>query len=102
MAIDDKPAQLLIGSWYENIRHRRYEVVAYDEDTELLEMQYFDGAVTAIELNEWQETVLAEIAPPEGLGGVFDDLTGDGPGDTERSQRPEDGDGPWNEIDQEL
>jgi hypothetical protein len=99
MAIDDRPQQPLVGSWYEDLRNRRYEVVAYDEDTGLLAVQYFDGSVSEFELGDWQETVLAEIAPPENLGGAFDDLTADDFGDTERPRRPEDWDGPWNEID---
>ena len=102
MAIDDRPREPLIGSWYEDIRSRRYEVVAYDEDTALVELQYFDGAVTELELSDWQDTVLTEIAPPEDVGGAFDDLTKDDLGDTERPQRPEDWDGPWNELDNET
>ena len=102
MAIDDRPVQPLIGSWYEDIRNRRYEVVAYDDDTALVEVQYFDGAVAEYDLSDWQETVLAEIAPPEDVSGAFDDLVEDDFGDTERPRRPEDWDGPWNELDNET
>ncbi len=101
MAIDDRPQQPRIGSWYEDVQNRRFEVVAFDEDTDLLEVQYFDGAVTEFELSDWPDAVLAEIAPPEDFGGAFDDLVADDLGDTERPRRPEDWDGPWNEIDNE-
>lgn len=101
MAIDDRPVQPLVGSWYEDTLGRRHEVVAYDEDAELVEVQYFDGVISEYELGDWQERVMVEIAPPEDLGGAFDDLTEDDFGDTERPRRPQDWDGVWSELDKD-
>ena len=101
MAIYDEPPKPEIGSWYEDRRQRKFEVVAYDEDKELIEIQYFDGNVGELELSEWRERVLVEIAPPEDWAGAYDKVEPDDLGDTERPRRPEDWDGPWYELDQE-
>ena len=39
-----------IGSWHENRRNRQFEVVAYDAHEQLVEIQYFDDAISELEL----------------------------------------------------
>jgi hypothetical protein len=76
-------------------------VVAFDEDAGLVEVQYFDGDVSELDLEVWRETVIEQIAAPEDWTGPFDDLEADDLGDTEKPRHPEDWDGPWNELDRE-
>ena len=90
-----------VGSWYRDRRGRRFEVVAYDEDTALVEVQYFDGDVSEMDMDMWEELVVESIEEPEDWTGPFDDLEADDLGDTERPNHPQDWDGPWNEIDRE-
>lgn len=101
MASFDPPESPTIGSWYEDQRKRRFEVVAFDEEAELVEIQYFDGDVSELELDDWRERVVAEIAAPEDWAGAYDGVESDEMGDTEKPMHPEDWDGPWNELDQE-
>ena len=98
---DDEMNLPEIGTWYRDVRGRRFEVVAFDEDRGLAEVQYFDGDVSELELDVWRQTVVERIAEPEDWTGPFDDLEEDDLGDTERPRRPEDWDGPWNELDRE-
>jgi hypothetical protein len=101
MAIEDGPGLPRVGSWYQDRQGRRFEVVAYEEEAGLAEVQYFDGDVSELDMEVWDETVIESIAAPEDWTGPFDDLDADDLGDTERPRRPEDWDGPWNELDQE-
>ena len=90
-----------VGTWYRDRRGRRFEVVAYDEDAGLVDVQYFDGDVSELDMDMWEELVVEAIEEPEDWSGPFDDLGTDDMGDTERPPHPEDWDGPWNEIDRE-
>lgn len=102
MAIeDDGPGLPRIGCWYRDNRRRRFEVVAFDDETGLIEVQYFDGDVSELDLDIWGETVVEQIAAPEDWTGPFDDLEADDLGDTERPMRPQDWDGPWDELDED-
>ena len=102
MAIDDDEiGSPEVGAWYRDSRGRRFEVVAFDEDAALVEVQYFDGDVSELDLDVWRQTVIEQIAAPEDWTGPFDDLESDDLGDTEQPMRPEDWDGPWNELDRE-
>ena len=102
MAIDDEgmvPPR--VGAWYRDTRGRRFEAVAVDEGERLVEVQYFDGDVSELDFEAWEQTVVEEIAAPEDWTGPFDDVESDDLGDTERPMRPQDRDGPWNELDRE-
>lgn len=90
-----------VGQWYVDREGHELEVVAVDETEEVVEVQFFDGAIEEYDLDSWSELVLEPIDPPEDWSGPFDDLEADDLGDTEKPRRPEDWDGPWNELDQE-
>lgn len=61
-----------IGSWYETIHGEQLEVVASDPDDDSIEVQYFDGAVEELDQEQWDETILAAIEPPEDYSGSLD------------------------------
>ena len=42
-----------IGNWYRIQGSDSFEVVAYDEDDGTIELQYFDGTVEEMDLEDW-------------------------------------------------
>ena len=65
-----------IGNWYRIQGGDSFEVVAYDEDDGTIELQYFDGTVEEMDIEDWQaeqETgALEEVEPPEDWTGSVD------------------------------
>jgi len=47
--------QPAIGEWYRQHGEQLFEVVAVDEDSGTVEVQYFDGTVEEFELSDWNE-----------------------------------------------
>ena len=43
-----------IGNWYRITGSDSFEVVAFDEDDGTIELQYFDGTVEEMDLEDWQ------------------------------------------------
>lgn len=68
------PTELLpaIGNWYKSTLGDTFEVVAYDSEEETVEIQYFDGTVEELDIDEWQELVLTPAAEPEDWSGSMD------------------------------
>ena len=68
----------IVGNWYQNLdTQSQFEVVAFDEDAQTVEIQYFDGEVEEIDLDSWYEMVLEPIEPPEDWSGPFDEIDPD-------------------------
>ena len=42
-----------IGNWYRIQGSESFEVVAFDEDDGTIELQYFDGTVEEMDLEDW-------------------------------------------------
>jgi hypothetical protein len=65
-----------IGNWYRIQGSDSFEVVAFDEDDGTIELQYFDGTVEEMDLEDWHaehETgALVEVEPPEDWTGSVD------------------------------
>ena len=65
-----------IGNWYRLLGSDSFEVVAFDEDDGSIELQYFDGTVEEMDLEDWQAEheagALEEIEPPEDWTGSVD------------------------------
>lgn len=56
----------MIGSWYQDATEDQiFEVVAVDETTATVEIQYLDGEVSELDFDTWQQTVLLPAKPPE-------------------------------------
>lgn len=68
-----KPA---IGKWYKILGSDSFEVVAVDDDDGTIELQYFDGTVEEMDIEDWQAEHdagnLQEVEPPEDWTGSVD------------------------------
>jgi hypothetical protein len=66
----------LIGNWYRIQGSESFEVVAFDEDDGTIELQYFDGTVEEMDIEDWQAEhesgALEEVEPPEDWTGSVD------------------------------
>ncbi|HUN27855.1 MAG TPA: DUF6763 family protein [Steroidobacteraceae bacterium] len=65
-----------VGSWYRLGAGELFEVVAVDEDDATIEIQYFDGTVEEMDLEDWEARSEAEglqaSEPPEDWSGSVD------------------------------
>ena len=66
-----KPAPV-IGEWFRRAGGDSFEVVAIDRDDHTIEIQYFDGTVEEIELEEWRESEIETCEAPEDWTGSLD------------------------------
>lgn len=66
----------VIGNWYRIQGSERFEVVAFDEDDGTIELQYFDGTVEEMDVEDWQAEheagTLEEVEAPEDWSGSVD------------------------------
>src|ERR1700732_1468926 len=67
----------IVGQWYRGGTNELFEVVAIDDQDQTIEIQYFDGTVTEMEFDAWNEQLLDRMldvadAPEDwsGAGGV--------------------------------
>ncbi len=68
----------IIGSWYRNQETGNdFEVVALDEDAQTIEIQYFDGEIEELDLDDWYELAIEAIETPEDSAGPFDEIVVD-------------------------
>ena len=70
-----------IGDWYRQTNGGAlFEVVSYDEDDGTVEIQYFDGTVEEIDIEEWddqvEEKAIEKAEPPENWAGDDEDQFG--------------------------
>ena len=61
-----------IGDWYKNPQGAQFEVVAFDEPSGNIEIQYYDGAVEELDMDSWAELNIDAIEPPEDWSGSLD------------------------------
>ena len=67
-----------IDQWYwEPKSDRSFTVIDYDEDDGIIEIQYFDGEVNELDMEEWQELAPEEAEQPEDWSGPIDKLEQD-------------------------
>ncbi len=73
--------QPYIGDWY-RASGELFEVVALDDDDGTIEIQYFDGTVEEMDVEDWKaqwdEGVLEAAEAPEDWSGSVDVEPGDG------------------------
>jgi hypothetical protein len=66
----------IVGQWYRGGTNELFEVVAIDHQDQTIEIQYFDGSVTEMEFDAWNEQLLDEqidaADPPEDWSGAVD------------------------------
>ncbi len=62
----------VIGQWFRRLNGTLFEVVAVDEDARTIEVQQFDGTIDEIDLENWADLMLVEVAAPEDWSGSVD------------------------------
>ena len=69
-----------VGNWYRRPNGTLFEVVALDEDSETVELQFFDGTIDEVEFDTWPTLLTEQVnAPEDWLGSVDmdpEDFTG--------------------------
>lgn len=100
------------GSWYEHIeRGQKFEVVDVDDERGVIEIQYANGEIDEMDIDEWYDLEIEPIEiPEEQIGqsivpssqdpGYEDEEKGYKPSDdrSPRSKRPK---RPWEEVGEE-
>jgi hypothetical protein len=70
-----------IGDWYRLNGGALFEVVAVDDDDGTIELQYFDGTVEEMDIEDWEaqweDGALESAEPPEDWSGSVDVDGGD-------------------------
>jgi hypothetical protein len=65
-----------IGDWYRQNGEALFEVVALDEKDGTIEIQYFDGTVEEMDVEDWaaqwEDGALESAQPPEDFSGSVD------------------------------
>ncbi|WP_075185251.1 DUF6763 family protein [Teredinibacter haidensis] len=74
----------IIGSWFQDTSSMQlFEIVAVDEDSSTIEVQYKDGDIDEFELESWGQLNLLSAAAPEdanaGYGSSYSDTWEDSP-----------------------
>ncbi len=87
-------ADPIIGNWYEHLdKGQMFEVVALDEDAGTIDIQYFDGDIEELSLDNWYELDVEPSEPPEDWTGAMDDIERDDLGYTDTEMAREE----WSE-----
>ncbi|EGV52340.1 membrane protein [Candidatus Endoriftia persephone str. Guaymas] len=61
-----------IGDWFRTNEMENLEVVAFDPEEGLVEVQFYDGTVEEYDLEAWEALDAKQIAPPEDWSGSYD------------------------------
>jgi len=61
-----------IGNWFRRSNGALFEVVAVDEANTTVEIQYFDGTISQVDLENWPELLIVEASAPEDWSGSVD------------------------------
>jgi hypothetical protein len=93
---DNEPVK---GQWYENVEDEEtFRVLSVDEDAEVVEIEYLDGEIEELDLEEWREFDLDLIDEPEGWSDEDDEEEDD---DEEWDDEDEDEDDDWDDEDED-
>ena len=64
MSRDKEP---VVGQWYVNAEEEEtFRVITVDEDAEMVEIEYLDGEIEELDIDEWHELDLELTTEPEG------------------------------------
>lgn len=97
MSRDKEPVR---GQWYENVEEdETFRVLSIDEDQELVEIEYLDGDIEELDLEEWHEMDLELTEEPEGWSDEDDEDDEEEEDLDEEEEEDEDDD--WDEDEDE-
>jgi hypothetical protein len=86
------------GQWYEDLdREEIFKVLTVDPDDEILRIQWLDGEVEEIDLDDWAEMDLELADEPEGW--VDEDVDDEDEDEEEEEDEDEDEDDDWDDED---
>lgn len=75
----DNAIEPTVGHWYQDLEDGElFQVVSSDEDEAVLELQFFDGDVEEVSLEEWRGMDVEVTDAPEDWTGPVDDVERDG------------------------
>lgn len=81
-----------VGNWY-RLDGDLFEVVAVDDDDATIEIQYFDGTVEEMDLEDWnahcEDRAVEQADPPEDWSGAVDVEPEEGSRSDPRSAEPD-------------
>jgi hypothetical protein len=64
--------------WYlDSRKDRSFTVIDFDAEEGIIEIQYFDGELDELDMEEWEEMSLEEIEQPEDWTGPIDEVERD-------------------------
>ena len=96
---DNEPVK---GQWYENVEEEEtFRVLSVDEDAEIVEIEYLDGEIEELDLEEWHELDLELTQEPEGWSDEDEDEDWDEEDEEEEEEDDEDEDDDWDEDEDE-
>jgi hypothetical protein len=88
------------GQWYENVEEdETFRVLSLDEDHEMVEIEYLDGEIEELDIDEWHEMDLELTEEPEGWSDEDDDEEEDEEEDLDDEEDDEDDD--WDEDEED-
>jgi hypothetical protein len=64
--------RIRIGDWFKTVDGDNLEIVAYDHDEGVVEVQFYDGTVEEYDMEDWESLEVRPIAPPEDWSGSYD------------------------------
>lgn len=62
----------VIGKWFRRPNGALFEVVAVDEEDGSIEIQFFDGTISELDIENWPQLLLLEVSAPEDWSGSVD------------------------------
>jgi hypothetical protein len=87
------------GCWYRHLdKGQEFCVIATDEDLDTIEIQFFDGNLEELDLQDWREMELEPIDEPENWSGALDITEIDDFGTAVTDTQPDDWNLPAKEI----
>ncbi|MGE0371062.1 MAG: DUF6763 family protein [Gammaproteobacteria bacterium] len=91
--------QPIPGNWYQHLdKGREFQVIEIDEADAGVAIQYFDGDLEEIALDDWNELELEAIEAPEDWTGPVDDIELDDLGYSDTAMEPDDWAAPLEEL----
>ncbi len=70
----------IIGAWYQDIEENQiFEVVAFDEQEDCIEIQYADGEIGEFDYDTWHQMLVLPAQPPEDWSAPYELANEDSP-----------------------
>lgn len=89
----------IVGNWYQRLdKGQEFEVVTFDEEEGVVEIQYFDGDLEQVDIESWHELDVEQTENPENWAGPVDNIMMDDLGYDETDMDDGDWEQPYKEF----